>query len=329
MLTAVANGPALTAPPAADTHPVCRLRRFNHWVDDIYYEGGWDIGPLRDSLTGHISTGGDRSACTFTFEGGGLILQFWSHGWSGLAEIEVDGDRRTVDLFGESPALKNVHFDGLTPGVHLVRISGVKRCDAKHPGDQIVFHEAIVYDRVTETVPRQAGQTARAQKPARFNAIYHAPGHLGWPERTVLYSTLFGARPGNVLIAGTSQGGAALIAAAALDDVGAGTVTCVDPDPNLAPENWQKIGHRTALVHGTGIGALADARVRSGAAFDFAFIDCTETTVPDWNGLLSVISDGALILVHAAPKDFAHGHPDLADGGWLVPGSLRLLRRRP
>ncbi len=203
MLTAVANGPALTAAPAADTRPVCRLRRFNHWVDDIYYEGGWDVGPLRDSLTGHISTGGDRSACTFTFEGSGLILQFWSHGWSGLADIEVDGDRRTVDLFGESPALKNVHFDGLAPGVHLVRIGGVKRADAKHPGDQIVFHEAIVYDRVTETVPRQAGQTGRAQKPARFNAIYHAPGHLGWPERTVLYSTVFGARPGNVLIAGT------------------------------------------------------------------------------------------------------------------------------
>jgi predicted O-methyltransferase YrrM len=178
-------------------------------------------------------------------------------------------------------------------------------------------------------VPRQPGQTATAHKPARFNAIYHAPGHLGWPQRTVLYSMVFGVRPGNVLIVGTNQAGAALIVGTALEDVGAGTVTWVDPDPDLAPENWQKIGHRTALVNGAGTGALADARARSGAAFDFAFIDYPETTVPDWSGLLSVISDHAPVLINAAPKDFAPGRPELADGGWLVPGSLRLLRCRP
>ena len=46
--------------------------------------------------------------------------------------------------------------DPVAPGMHLARISGTKRRDGEHPGDQIVFHETIVYDRMTEiavTVP--------------------------------------------------------------------------------------------------------------------------------------------------------------------------------
>jgi predicted O-methyltransferase YrrM len=335
MLTAVANGPALTAgwSAGAETRPVCRQRRFEHWADEIYYEGSWEIGPLRDALTGHISKSGDQSACTFTFEACGLILQFWSHPWSGIAQVEIDGLRRQVDLFGEPPGMKNIHFDGLTPGVHLVRITATKRQDGQPSGDEIVFHGAIVYDRLTEMVPRPAGQTPSANKPARFNAIYHAPGSLGWAERAVLYSTVFGAGPRSVLVVGKGQGGAAQIVAAALDDRDAGALTYVDPDPNIPPELWQKLGQRTALMVGSGPEALAEGRVRSGADFDFAFIDHTDTAGPDWPAITPLLSDDALILVHAAPQDFALSHPELRDGGMLVPqsdgtGGLRVLRRR-
>ena len=332
MLTAIPNGPALTAghQAGADARPVCRQRRFNHWVDEIYYEGGWEVGPLRDALTGHISTGGEQSACTFTFEGCGLILQFWSHPWSGVAAVEIDGVARTVDLFGDVPAMKNVHFDDLPAGIHVVRISGTRRTDGPHPGDQIVFHEAIVYDRQTEIVAKPAGQLVSAHKPARFNALYYAPGGLGWAERTLLFATVFGARPRNVLIVGKQQGGAALIVVAALDDLGLGAVTCVDPDPNISPDHWLKMGHRTTLV--TAEEALAKARERSGSAFDFAFLDLS-AMAPDWDALAAALHGGATILAHGGPTDFAVAHPEFCDGGVLVPqaegsGGLRLLRRR-
>ncbi len=332
MLTAIPNGTALTGGHQAgtDTRPVCRQRRFNHWADEFYYEGGWEVGPLRDALTGHISTGGEQSACTFTFEGCGLILQFWSHPWSGVAAVEIDGAARMVDLFGDVPVLKNVHFDGLAAGVHVVRISGTRRMDGTRPGDQIVFHEAIVYDRRTEIVAKPTGLQASAQKPARFNALYYAPGALGWAERTLLYATVFGARPLNVLIVGQEQGGAALIVVAALDDLGTGTVTCVDPDPNIFPEHWLKMGHRTALL--TGGARLADARERSGSAFDFTFLDLSATAA-DWNALAAVLDGGAPIVAHGGPTDFAVPHPEFCDGGVLVARAegadgLRLLRRR-
>jgi predicted O-methyltransferase YrrM len=334
MLTAVAKGSALTAghPAGAHARPVCRQRRFEHWADEIYYEGAWEIGPLHDALTGHISKGGDQSACTFTFEACGLILQFWSHPWSGAARIEIDGRERQVDLFGEPPGMKNVHFDGLTPGVHLVRITAGKRPGDPLSGDQVVLHAAVVYDRLTEVTPKPAGHTPASNKPARFNAIYHAPGALGWAERTVLYSTAFGAGPRNVLLVGNGQAGTAQIIAAALDDRDAGTLTYIDPDPNIAPELWQKIGHRTALVVGRVPEALVEGRGRAGAYFDFAFIDHAHSPGPDWPAIAPVLSNAALVLVHAAPHDFTFSQPGMKDDGVLVPandgsGGLRLLRR--
>jgi hypothetical protein len=333
MLTAVAKGSALTAdhPAGAHARPVCRQRRFEHWADEIYYEGAWEIGPLRDALTGHVSKGGDQSACAFTFEACGLILQFWSHPWSGVARIEIDGRERRVDLFGEPPGMKNVHFDSLTPGVHLVRITAGKR-PGEPSGDQVVLHAAIVYDRLTEVAPRAAGHSLSANKPARFNAIYHAPGPLGWAERAVLFSTVFGAGPRNVLLVGDDQSGAAQIIVAALDDLDAGALTYLDPDPNIPPELWQKMGQRMALVVGTGPEAFAEGRGRSGAEFDFAFIAHAETPGPDWPAIAPVLSDAALVLVHAPPQDFALSHSGLRDDGVLVPqgdgtGGLRLLRR--
>jgi predicted O-methyltransferase YrrM len=327
--------PVLTAdhPAGAAARPVCRQRRFEHWADEIYYEGAWEVGPLRDALTGHISKGGDQSACAFTIEACGLILQFWSHPWSGVARIEIDGRERQVDLFGEAPGMKNVHFDGLTPGVHLVRAAAGKRPGDPPSGEQIVFHAAVVYDRLTEVAPKPVGHTSSGNKPARFNAIYHAPGPLGWAERAVLYSTVFGAGPRNVLLVGKGQTGAAQIVVAALDDRDAGALTYVDPDPNIAPDLWQKMGHRTALVVGGGPEALAEGRTRAGADFDLAVIDHADTLSPDWPAIAPVLSNAALILVHAAPQDFALAHPDLRDDDVLVPkgestGGLRLLRRR-
>jgi predicted O-methyltransferase YrrM len=335
MLTAVANGAAssLGRLTGAESWPVCRLRRFNHWVDEIYYEGGWEVGPLRDQLTGHISTGGEQSVCTFTVEGEGLILRFWSHPWSGVALVEIDGAARTVDLFGVAPGMKNVHFDGLAAGVHVVRISSIGRTEDTHPGDQIVFHEAIAYERLLESVTAPV-QKIGARKPGRFNAIYHAPGGLGWAERALLYATVFGARPQNMLTIGRGQTGTALIAVAALDDAGGGDVTCVDPDPDCAPEYWQKIGHRTAFVVGRGIDAVANARARSGADFDFAFLDFAEPgLIPDWNTLATLLCEGAPILAHNATPAFLRGHGLVIDGGELVSevdgvGGLRLLRMR-
>jgi hypothetical protein len=333
MLTAVTDRSPLSAAhhPGAESRPVCRQRRFDHWADEIYYEGPWEVGPLLDALTGHISKDADQCACTFTFEGRGLILQFWSHPWSGGAVVEVDGARRTVDLFGASPAMKNIHIDGLAAGMHLVRISGAKRQNDKHGGDQIVFHEAIVYDRLTEIVVTGAGHLPSTAKPARFNAIYYAPGPLGWAARAILYSTAFAARPANALIVGEGQGGAASIMVAALDDLGIGTLTCVDSDPDISPELWLKMGHRTALLTDCRNEAIAAARTRTGADFEYAFVD--EAAVSDWAALVAVLGDNAIVLLHTASNHPINAHAELIDGGALAPttdtaAGIRLMRRR-
>jgi hypothetical protein len=333
MLTAAPDGPPLTA-AAPGARPACRQRRFSHWADDIYYEGAWDVGPLYDTLTGHLSLAGDHSSCTFAFEGCGVILQFWVQPGGGLADIAVDGAHRVVDLASESSGLKNVQFDGLAPGMHLVRITGKPRPAPGRGGDCIVFHQAVVYERLVENGPRGAGPSAQTPKAVRFHAIYQAPGPLGWAERTVLYGTSLGARPRNVLVVGKGQAGAALIVVGALDDAGAGALTCLDPDLDIAPEHWQMAGHRTRVVIGAGAEGLAAALVRSGAAFDFAFVDYAEPALlPDWGALVGALRDGAPMLIHAAPPAFAGLPEALNDGGVLVPpadgtGGLRLLRRR-
>lgn len=186
---------------------------------------------------------------------------------------------------------------------------------------------------------------------SRFHVVHTAPAWMPEYERAVLYGLTVGLAPRNILEIGTFQGGSTLVMSAALDDLGAGRIVCVDPEPRLADTTWNAIRHRASIVAKGSPEAVAEAHEVSGETFDFALIDGDHSRVGvdgDIDATVSVLAEDAHVLFHdahyhevAEAIDAAiirhGGHFDdaglvsrghTADENGVLWGGLRLLRYR-
>jgi predicted O-methyltransferase YrrM/SAM-dependent methyltransferase len=278
------------------------------WASDgvMQREGPWDLAPLYAGMSGWRGSG-DEATLTIDFQGTDLVVLLWAHSWGGHASLEVDGTmHHLVDLYSEAPGFQRVHVRGLAPGPHALRIRGSGVKNPKSASTQVVFYKAIAYD---------GGEAARGEenmtdvdsnfrtRPARFGVVYTTPAHMLAPERVVLYGLVFASRPQRVLEIGTFRGGSALVIVAALDDVGVGTLVCVDPQPNIAPEHWAQIAHRATLFAEPSPDVLPKALEVAGGRFDFALIDGDHEypgVVRDIEGVLPYLAPEAHLLFHDA-----------------------------
>jgi glycosyltransferase involved in cell wall biosynthesis/predicted O-methyltransferase YrrM len=166
----------------------------------------------------------------------------------------------------------------------------------------------IVYRSMLGTTRHQTSTTQLLKepmeiRPSRFSVIYTAPALMTLSERVILYSIVFGLRPRRCLEIGTNKAGSSLIIGAALDDIGAGHLVCVDFDPQIAPEHWQQLVHHATLLKGTSPDILGQALEAAGGKFDFALIDGDHElpgVIRDIEGVLPLLEDEAYIMFHDA-----------------------------
>lgn len=133
--------------------------------------------------------------------------------------------------------------------------------------------------------------------------ISSAPVLMQPAERLLLFSLVRALRPSRLLEIGTHKGGSAMIIVAALDDIGAGSLVCIDPTPLVSEENWGRIAHRATLLTGSSPEVLEEALAVAGGSIDFAFIDGDHGyagVVRDIRGVLPILADGAYMLFHDA-----------------------------
>jgi hypothetical protein len=124
-----------------------------------------------------------------------------------------------------------------------------------------------------------------------------------WPERLLIYTSVFTLRPKRCLEIGTFQGGSAALIVAALDDIGDGQLVCIDPEPKIGSETWARIAHRATMVAAPSPEGIAVAAGKAGGKFDWALIDGNHSyqcLINDLEGTLPVLSNGAYILFHDA-----------------------------
>lgn len=137
-----------------------------------------------------------------------------------------------------------------------------------------------------------------------LDVIRWAPAWMTRGERLLLFALIFALRPLRYLEIGTFQGGSALIVASAMDASGSqGKIVCVDPRPQISPENWKRIEHRAILLQGYSPGILAQAAQVVGGTFDFVLIDGDHTAVGvsrDAYGVLPFLLRGGYLLFHDA-----------------------------
>lgn len=136
-----------------------------------------------------------------------------------------------------------------------------------------------------------------------FEAVYTAPAQMRMPERVALYSLIYGIQPRNCLEIGTCQGGSSAIICHAMNDMGFGRLTCVDPMPQIAPQLWSQISNRCRLFQGPSPHILQEVARHIDAPFDFALIDgdhAYDGVVRDITGVLPYLADRAYLLFHDA-----------------------------
>ncbi len=166
---------------------------------------------------------------------------------------------------------------------------------------------------------------------ASFEVLQWAPVWMTRAERLLLFTLVFGLRPSRYLEIGTFQGGSALLVAAALDALESpARMVCVDPQPRIAPEHWDRLKHRTTLLVGASPAILPDASQAAGGPFDFVLIDGDHTRAGvkrDAVGVLPYVEDGGYLLFHdslspevaGGVQDFAAEHMDaIVDFGTLT-----------
>ena len=135
-----------------------------------------------------------------------------------------------------------------------------------------------------------------------FDVLQWAPAWMSRAERLMVYTLIFGLRPLRYLEIGTFQGGSAVIVAAAMNaSSNPGRMVCVDPEPRIEPEHWEKLKPRATLLKGFSPDILPRAYKAAGGFFDFVFIDGDHSEAGvkrDANGVLPYVTSGSYILFH-------------------------------
>jgi predicted O-methyltransferase YrrM len=138
-------------------------------------------------------------------------------------------------------------------------------------------------------------------KPERIGVIAESTAEMLLPERLLLYAFVAGIQPSRSLEIGSHTGGSASIITAAMDDVGRGTLVCVDPDPRIPAQILAQISHRAIMIRGRSPEDLSRASKAVNGRFEFAFIDGDHSTlavVRDTEGLLPFLEETAYLLFH-------------------------------
>lgn len=113
------------------------------WHQFAVMEGSIRAAPLFGDISGGFLEEGSRIA--FSTSANTLILLFWSHDWSGVALVEVDGVERRIDLFSHAGGFRRVEWKldgGMIHHVVVGRV-GAKRPEAVDT--QVIFYKSISY----------------------------------------------------------------------------------------------------------------------------------------------------------------------------------------
>lgn len=155
-------------------------------------------------------------------------------------------------------------------------------------------------------------------------------------ERVALYAIVFSVAPLRYLEIGSCRGGSAAIVTAAMDDLGTGQAYGLDPIDQISERTAKMIAGRFTPIRGASPEALPQARDLAGGPFDLVLVDgdhSLQATLADLEGVLPIVADEAVVLIHDAFNDdvrraidrFVAAHADrVSDGGMIAvsPNSL-------
>lgn len=135
-----------------------------------------------------------------------------------------------------------------------------------------------------------------------ISILEDAPVWMTVGERLLLYTLAYTLRPQHYLEIGTFQGGSALIVSSAMDALDStGHLYCIDPNPQISPETWAKLEHRTTVFEGCSPHILQDESELADNLFDVVLIDGDHSysgVLKDAEGILPLVCSQGYIIFH-------------------------------
>ena len=152
----MATGVVVMTRKRADFRPAHYTHQYYHHSSPAFrYSGDWLTVPLFGPVTGALGHPKYRSRVRLEFEGNGLLVQFWKHGWSGVAELEIDGTKSLVDLYSPVPGMYTVHLGGLSTKKHQVTLCALDQAAPASNSREIIWHQMIAYRRELGVSPHR------------------------------------------------------------------------------------------------------------------------------------------------------------------------------
>jgi len=131
--------------------------------------------------------------------------------------------------------------------------------------------------------------------------VEKAPAEQLEGERLMMFSLIVALKPKKILEIGTHWGGSAEIICAALDFLGEGIMSSLDPEPLIPADLVKKNAHRLTSIKGFSPGDIPAAIKHLGGNPDFIFIDgdhSYEGVKRDFEAALEIIERPGNILFH-------------------------------
>jgi len=103
------------------------------------------VEPMR--LFGDVNGGGlpAGGSVEFRVRADKLVLLFWAHDWSGIAQIDVAGTSREIDLYSRDGGFRRLEISMAPATTASLRITRTHKKRSSAVSDQVIFYKIIEY----------------------------------------------------------------------------------------------------------------------------------------------------------------------------------------
>lgn len=120
---------------------------FYHYTSsEIEYQGPWRVVSLHSKMTGAMAIN-DKASLSLKFSGSGVIINFWTHDWSGYASVSIDGvEREAVNLYHPVGGFIRTTISGLNPdNEHVLTIKKRSDIDPRSHSNELIVYQIATY----------------------------------------------------------------------------------------------------------------------------------------------------------------------------------------
>ncbi|KWZ45191.1 hypothetical protein WS73_13325 [Burkholderia savannae] len=122
-----------------------KRKKYRLTSDNVHHSGVWTELLIHEQLTAHMTRADGE--LRMQFHGDQLVVLFWTHDWSGIARVSVDGVAQEVDLYSRFGGFRRLVFRDLgEQSAHTLTVQATGKQNPLSRADQVLFFTASSFE---------------------------------------------------------------------------------------------------------------------------------------------------------------------------------------